>query len=279
MLENYLKNTSGREDDRHEHLRGLNLAYVRGGSNSTVKTAVAIGLALLAAKHIGSGCGILMAGARGGNRPYTYAILGVSRGVFTEAMAEWSGDLAKVDEQATSTPLVQAIKNLGASIVSLPTGSKLCSAMLASSVGRPYCMVLLCVAVARSGRARVFPTTFITRAATALRHSVDMTRGLMTKLALSAQFNGVAALALEVGLVIAASSGTQTSSLQTLAMTSSQRQDLASELESTIGAGGSRNRAIIQDQAKSATNMLAYGFSGIANELFPGVDRTFISMV
>ena len=190
-----------------------------------------------------------------------------------EALADWSGNLPKADEQST----MQAMKNLGASVASLPAGSKLRRAMLASTVSRAYCMILLCVAVARSGRAGVFAgvfaTSFIARAATTLPPSVEMTRGLMTTLSLSSQFNGIAALAPEVGLVIAASSGTQTSSLQTSAMTNTHRQDLASELESTIGAGGSRNRAIIQDQAKAGTNMLAFGFRAIANELFPGVDR------
>ena len=68
------ENGTGCENAGHEHTMVYpfysvegNLAYVRTDPNSTVKTTVAVGLAFLAAEHIGSGCGILKAGACGGS--------------------------------------------------------------------------------------------------------------------------------------------------------------------------------------------------------------------
>ena len=60
----------------------------------------------------------------------------------------------------------------------------------------------------------------------------------MDKLQLSKSFNGVAAAAPEVGLVLAASGGVATASLQTLAMSDSKRNVLAAELESSIKLDG-----------------------------------------
>ena len=65
-----------------------------------------------------------------------------------------------------------------------------------------------------------------------------------------------------------------TSSLQTLAMTDKQRADLAADLEASIGAGATRNRQILADQARAAVSILAFGFAVVAEDAFPGTQRS-----
>ena len=50
-------------------------------------------------------------------------------------------------------------------------------------------------------------------------------------------------------------------------MTDKQRADLAADLEASIGAGATRNREILADQAKTAVSVLAFGFAVVAEDV------------
>ena len=90
---------------------------------------------------------------------------------------------------------------------SLPTGPKLRNVMLSGAASKAFCFLVLCTAISRSGRAGVAATTAVTRATQNLPPSSEMARALMDKMNQIRNFNGIAGLCPELGLVLASSGG------------------------------------------------------------------------
>ena len=93
---------------------------------------------------------MIRAGSRGGNRPSTFASLGVARGQFNESFDAVGGEASRDDVELKS-PFSVALRGLGSKMQALPTGKKLREEMLQSTASHAFAMLIACSAIARGG--------------------------------------------------------------------------------------------------------------------------------
>ena len=99
--------------------------------------------------------------------------------------------------ESTSAPDVkaksafyEALSGLGTALNALTRGPKMRSTMLTGTAGNAFCLLLLCTAIARSGRIGVISASFVWRAAQDLAPSLELTRSLMERMQQASNFNG-----------------------------------------------------------------------------------------